>query len=462
MIDLYEPFCSYVTVPLWAKWEQTHYLNHIDYLKTFQFVSLEEIQITQWQKIKKILSHAYVNCPYYNKLFSDMGMHPDDIKQWSDFEKIPVLKKDDVRNNYENIIAGNISKKELHSGVTSGSTGKPLHFVADEEGLQWTRAHIILTQEWAGWKLGKRKFAVSGIHANENRKSVRRYLRNKLLDRISLLNTLELDENSMIEFHEKLAKAYRPFIYGFAHAIYLLAQYLRQLNLTDINACGVMTGGMVLNDYERSLIESVFHCKVFNRYGSEEVGAVACECEKHEGLHISVGKYYVEFLNANKKALPGEIGSLIITDLSNYGMPFIRYQIEDMGIVSNSMCSCGRTWPLIDRIIGRTSDFIITPEKKIVSGISLTDFFAMVQGLIQVQIVQDKIDNLMLRIVKSSEFNETSIKQLREIQHRFFGPKMHVSYEYVESIPKEPRGKYRFVKSEIAKDFLEMSSDKPY
>jgi len=457
VIDLYEHFCRYVTVPIWAKWERSHYLSHIEYLKTSQYDTPEIIKITQWEKVKKILDHAYVNCPYYKTLFSDIRMHPNDIKSWSDFEQIPLLKKDDVRNNYENIIAANMGQKTLHHGVTSGSTGKPLHFVADEKGLQWTRAQIVLTQQWAGWRLGEKKYAISGIHANENTKNVRKYLRNKLLDRISLLNTLEIDENSMISFHRTLSKAYRPFIYGFAHAIYVFAQFLEKLSLMNIHACGVMTGGMILNDHERSLIEKVFHCKVFNRYGSEEMGAVACECEKHEGLHISSGKYYVEFLNGDKKALPGEIGSLVITDLSNYGMPFIRYQIEDMATRSDSMCSCGRTWPLISNIIGRTSDFIITPEKKIISGISLTDFFAMIPGVVQAQIIQDRIDHVIFKIVKNQEFGDESMRSLKEIERRFFGKSMSVTYDYVETIPKEPRGKYRFVKSQIAKDYFNIS-----
>ena len=262
-MDWYRPICSHFITPLWAKWEKSDYLNHIEYLKMFQYVSPEEIKKTQWQKIKALLNHAYENCLYYNELFNKMHLHPRDIVNWSDFERIPLLTKDKIRNNYKDFIAKYSNNKMLHSGMTSGSTGKPLHFVADEKGLQWTRAHIILTDEWAGWKLGERKFAVSGIHANERTQGTRKCLRNKLLDRISLLNTLELNEDSMSAFYKSLRKARRPFIYGFAHAIYLLAQYLEQRNFTDVHACGIMTGGMVLNDHERSLIEKVFHCKVF-------------------------------------------------------------------------------------------------------------------------------------------------------------------------------------------------------
>lgn len=454
-MDWYKHICSHFIVPLWAKWEKSDYLSHIEYLKKLQFIPPEEIREIQWQKVKALLDHAYKNCSYYNKLFHELQLHPSDILSWSDFEQIPLLTKDKIRNNKNEFIAKNISKKMLISGMTSGSTGKPLHFLVDEKGLQWSRAHMILTEEWAGLRKGERRFAVMGIHANEPTQSIRKYLRNKLLDRISILNTLELDEDSMFAFYKLLRKAHRPFIYGFAHAIYLLAQYLERRSLTDVHACGIITGGMVLNNHERSLIEKVFHCKVFNRYGSEEMGVIACECERHEGLHISEGKYYVEILHGGQKALPGEMGSLVITNLSNYGMPFIRYQIEDMALPSHSECSCGRTWSLIAGIGGRTSDFVITPEKKIVSGISLTDFFALIPGIVQIQIVQDRIDHLTFRIIKGDQFNDKSITKLKSLERDLFGSRMRVSYDYVDTIPKEPRGKFRFVKSEIAKDFFD-------
>ena len=451
-MDWYRPICAYLITPLWAKWEKSDYLDHIEYLKIFQYISPEEIEKTQWQKIKALLDHAYENCPYYKKLFNKIKLHPNDILNWSDFKQIPLLTKDIIRNNHKDFIAKNSNEKMLHSGMTSGSTGKPLRFLADEKGLQWTRAHIVLTQEWAGWRMGEKVFAVSGIHAMERTSSLRKSLRKKLLDRASLLNTLELDEQAMTTFYKLLKKAHRPFIFGFAHAIYLFAQYLAQQNLTDIHTCGIITGGMVLSKRERLLIENVFHCEVFNRYGTEEMGVIACECEMHKGLHISEEKYYVEILNDGRNALPGEMGSLIITDLFNYGMPFIRYQIEDIAIASNDTCSCGRAWTMLNEIAGRTSDFIVTPDKKIISGISLTDFFALVPGIIQIQIVQEEIDHLTFKIIKSTEFSDESIIKLKEIEQRFFGDKMCISYNYVDSIPKEIGGKFRFVKSQIAKE----------
>lgn len=453
-MDWYKPICAHIITPLWARWEKSDYLKHLHYLTKLQYASADEIQDMQWTKIKSLLKHAYNNSAYYTAIFDNLHLHPADLRTWTDFEKMPLLTKKDIRYNYDNLIAKNIPKHTFITGMTSGSTGKPLHFLSDEKGLQWTRAHIVLTQEWAGWKLGKRKFTVMGIHANKPTGNIRHSFRNMLLDRSFLLNTLELDEDSMFLFYKALKITCRPFIQGFAHAIYLFAQYLEQNNLFDIHACGIITGGMVLNNHERALIEKVFNSKVFNRYGTEEAGVMACECETHEGLHISVGKYYLEFLNDNKEALPGETGSIVVTDLTNYGMPLIRYKIEDMAVLGDKPCSCGRTWPLIKEIVGRTSDFIITPDKKIISGISLTDFFAAIPGLLQIQIIQNKIDHLTYKIIKSSEFTDNSIQKIKEIERRFFGDKMQVSYDYVESIPLEPRGKYRFVKSEIAKEYF--------
>ena len=87
-MDWYRHICSYLITPLWAKWEKSDYLSHIEYLKKFQYISPEEIKEIQWQKVKALLDHAYKNCSYYNALFNKMQLHPNDIMSWSDFEQI--------------------------------------------------------------------------------------------------------------------------------------------------------------------------------------------------------------------------------------------------------------------------------------------------------------------------------------------------------------------------------------
>src|SRR5690606_30639221 len=116
---------------------------------------------------------------------------------------------------------------------------------------------------------------------------------------------------------------------------------------------------MMLLDRERELIERVMGCKVTNRYGCEEVGLIASECEEHRGLHINVDDVFLEVVDDEGRPVkPGIPGKILVTDLANYGMPLIRYRIEDVGILSDRQCPCGRGLPLMHSIMGRVADFL--------------------------------------------------------------------------------------------------------
>ena len=452
-IDPYTPFCRYVIVPLWAKWEGSQYLQYYKAQKSFQYLDREKIEAIQFENVKKIVKHAYNNCPFYKDLYNALGVHPNDIKTWTDFSGIPILTKKMVRENLNRMIARNIPQDKLISGKTSGSTGKPLNFFIDEESTQKQRAAILLTNEWSGYHLGAKTFSMFGRSTSDVKESEwRAYLRKKLLDRSHNLSTLDLTEESMMYFYKLLKKTSRPFIYGYAHTLFLFAKFLEEMDLMDIDAGGIISGGMVLHNWQREKVESVFHCKVINRYGCEELGLIACECNRQEGLHVNSYSKYVEILdNKGKPARPGQIGNLIITELTNYGMPFIRYKIEDMAVASEKVCSCGRTLPLIERIEGRESDFITTPDGKMISGISLTDNFgANIPGVTQLQIVQDKLDHITVRIVKDPNFTLDSVAIIGKLCREFFGDKMNFDNEFLEEIPLESSGKIRFVVSKIS------------
>src|SRR5262249_36059664 len=141
---------------------------------------------------------------------------------------------------------------------------------------------------------------------------------------------------------------------------------------------GILAAAMVLHDWERRTIEAVFDCPVTNRYGCEEVSLIACECERHDGLHINADGVYVEVLRHDgTPAAPGEAGAVVVTALANRAMPILRYQVGDMAVASDRCCPCGRGLPLLECIEGRVADYVVTPSGQLISGISLTENFAM-------------------------------------------------------------------------------------
>ena len=117
---------------------------------------------------------------------------------------------------------------------------------------------------------------------------------------------------------------------------------------------------MMLLSNERRKIENVFGIKVTDRYGCEEVGLIASECEEHSGMHLNIEHLFVEFVkNDGFLADPGELGKIVLTDLTNRAMPLIRYQVEDVGVATDRKCACGRGLPIMSSVIGRVADFLI-------------------------------------------------------------------------------------------------------
>jgi phenylacetate-CoA ligase len=140
----------------------------------------------------------------------------------------------------------------------------------------------------------------------------------------------------------------------------------------------------------------------------------------------------------------------VITDLSNFAMPLIRYQVGDMGVLSNRRCPCGRGLPLLESIEGREADYVVTAAGQMISGISLTENFAvLVPGVAQIQIVQEAVDRFLFRIVRDAAWSPASDAKIAELVRERFGSTTRARCEFVDVIPHEPSGKYRFCISHV-------------
>jgi phenylacetate-CoA ligase len=437
-------------VPLWARWEKSAYLEHIAFLNKNQYRPSEDINREQRQKLSAVLSHAYQNCPYYQTIFSRVCRDPAQIM--ARFSEIPILTKEDIRRNKDQMCARNFPPKKLIPKKTSGSTGVSLELFMDIDCSEWRRAVAIFRNSWTGWRLGEKTAAVWGNPPPAA--NWRAFLRNALLERCIYLDTLGMDEDDMAFFLEKLPRYQPTLMMGHAYSLYLFAKFVEKHPRAP-KPClkGIISTAMILYPWQRETIERVFHCKIFERYGCEEVSLIASECEAHSGMHINTDSLIVEFLNDDDRpAMEGEETSVVVTDLMNYGMPIIRYRIGDKAVFTNQACSCGRGSALITKVTGRDADFIVTPQGKIISGISLTENFSLkIPGVEQMQIEQLRRDHLRIKIVRDPNFNEGSERLLADLSKRTFGDTMRWETVFVDKIPQERNGKYRFVISHLGK-----------
>jgi phenylacetate-CoA ligase len=440
--------------PLWARWERSPYLRHYRRLRRTQYDAPEMIRQRQWAALRAILEHAYATVPFYRQRFREEGLHPDDVRSFKDLRLLPVLTKRDILTHGPALLSNQFAPDALYRKQTSGSTGVPLTIFVDQDSLQWKRACTLRSDEWSGWRFGERVALLWG-NPPYLRRGWRGWLRNALLERGCYLDTLRMDEAALATFARGLRRQRPGLIFGHAHSVYLFADYLRSSGQPDIRPHGIITSAMVLHEWQRRVIEEVFHCPVTNRYGCEEVSLIACECEQHEGLHVNADGVYVEILRDGRPAAPGEPGSVVVTDLSNRAMPLLRYQVGDVAAFTANRCPCGRGLPLLERLEGREADYVLTERGELISGISLTENFACeLPGIAQLQIIQETVRQFRFRLVRGPAFGPTTLDRLEELVARRFGPEAEYECEYVERIPQEASGKYRFCISRVANPFM--------
>ena len=455
-MDLLAPFSRNIVAPLWAAWERSPYLKHYRQLLKTQYDPPETLRQRQHERLAEIIRHAFTTCRFWKKRLEACGLTPDDIRTVDDLSKLPLLSKADLRNRLDEMISSDYpDRSQLIYYETSGSTGKSVVGYADEACEQFRRGAVLRSDEWSGWRRGERIAALWSYP--ERRTDWRGRLRELLLTRNYLyLDTLKMGEDALNEFADQMVAWPPSLIFGHAHSFYLFARFLKQKRPdVRIRPKGIITTAMVLYDHERPLIEEVFQCKVTNRYGCEEVSLIACECEKHEGLHVNADSLYVELIDfQGNPCLPGQPGRVIITDLWNRAMPMLRYEVGDTASWAEKPCSCGRTLPLFERVEGRVADYVMTKDGNFVSGISLTSFFAcMLPGFSQIQIIQEEVDRFVFNLVKGADYTPQSLDVLDGLVQKRFGDDTRYETVFMNEIPREASGKYRFCISKVEKKF---------
>jgi phenylacetate-CoA ligase len=419
-------------------------------LERRQWDDPEEIAARQWKAVQQQLQYAYERVPYYRRRWRDIGIHPSDIQRPEDLRVLPVLTKVELRRHQEELCATGVDRGHWRLKRTSGSTGVPVEVWIDEVAAQWKTACTLRSDQWSGWRLGQRIAKVWGNPEYQHH-GWRGWLRNRLLERAVYLDTLGMDQQRILQFARLLRHRPPGLLFGHAHSLYLLAEAMEKAGISDVRPNGIIATAMVLHSWQRRVIERVFGTPVTNRYGCEEVSLIACECEAHCGLHINADNVYVEVVESRPTDAPGEYaGRVLITDLCNRAMPLIRYQIGDMAVPSQRRCPCGRGLPLLERIEGREADYVLTPHGQLISGISLTENFALhIPGAMQVQIIQHSLYNLHIRLVPDNNFGAESRQKIAILVRNLFGSQVQHEVELVENIPQEPSGKYRFCISRV-------------
>jgi phenylacetate-CoA ligase len=403
----------------------------------------EDLQQIQFQLVKSIAQYAANHVPYYVGLFKQYGISPNVIRDLDEFARIPILTKSMIRPAYPTQICRRSSWLDLKT-VTSGSTGEPFESIIDGKTHCWRLAARYLFDSWIGITPGENWLRVRII---PERSAYARFAA-RLRAEHWVQVTVGPDAKPNLQEVIKQVDKNRPSgIFGPASTLALLAKYIQDTgHMPSHKVKGVYSTMETLLTYQRESISSVLSQNLFDRYGLREFGGyLAQDCENHDGLHVNPFLAYAEVVRDDGTvAEKGEVGRLVITDLRNHAMPFIRYDTGDLATISDD-CQCGRGFPSLGKIIGRESEYIRT-KFGLLSSLMITDDFggSFSKYVRAFQFIQLDSGNVLVKVVPTAaldrRFHTDASQFLSKFLHDF-------ELQLVSEIDPEPSGKIPAFKS---------------
>lgn len=457
----YQKLIKHVLWPLdlWRQGDYSEFRHWKEFERT-QFLGKEELNALIWERLKRILELAYRRIPYYKATFDEAGIVPSDIKTFEDMSAVPMLDKRQLQRHLTEMVDPDWPKEDLIRDKTGGSTGTPVHYYYSRDRRSSRAAAALRHDRWAGYEIGQRKAGIWGAARDMPVPGWKKRLKSLLFPKSLLLNSVLMTPESAVAFNEQLKRYRPPVIVAYASSMALFARMLKKENVQAYRPTGIITSAEVLTPEDRKVIEEVMGAPVFNRLGCRDVSIIASECDRHDGLHLCAEALYVEIIRDNRPAKPGEIGEIVITDMLNDPMPLIRYRIGDSAALMEGECACGRQLPRLDKIEGRVTDFLVALDGRLCSGVGIATFIvANRPSLGQIQIIQDERERVVYRIgcQKRENISDDDLTFLREQTELYLGKGIQVDYEFVDSIPHEASGKYRFSISKVAGEIFNAS-----
>jgi phenylacetate-CoA ligase len=445
----------FLPLSLWRAGE-TAQLRYQRELERTQFLSADELRALQLSRVRALLGHAYERCPFYRKSFDAAGLHPDDVRSLEDLRTLPPLEKRDVQEQGGRMVARGWPQDDLLPNQTGGSTGTPIRFFLSRDRKCSRAAATLRHNRWAGWEPGDRAAVIWGAPLDRPDGGTRARLRAALLREPLWLDAAHLTEQRLAKFHAALYRWRPKVIQAYARSAALFARYLRDRGLAAYRPQSLVTSAEMLQGEDRRVLEEVFGCPVFDRYGCREVSVIASECPAHTGLHVNAECLYLEVETPTGPATAGEVGAVLVTDLLNFAMPLIRYRIGDLGAWASGACPCGRGLPRLAALHGRSTDFLVGSDGRLVSGVFLATYVvANRPSLGQVQIRQDRAGAVLYRVRPGRDFDaDTDLAYLRAATRRHLGERAEADAELVDALPAEPSGKFLFSRSTVTPHFL--------
>jgi phenylacetate-CoA ligase len=435
------------------------FLRYLKELENSQWLTLEEIQKIQLQKLKRIIEYSQGNIQYYKELLSNKVDRKYCITSLEDLSIIPTLSKKIIKKNFYYLLNSKLNVNKLYKSTTSGSSGEPVTIYRDQHSEKIHTAVGWRFRRWSSHDIGDKYARIWGYStqqkSNNKIKFISKIKQNitHFFDPIEQLNAFDsISDSAMENFLQIINTNKIKHLIGYSTSLFLFAQYVNRKHPGHLKLKSVRTISEMLYKDQRKFIENEFTCKIFDTYGNKENGLIAAECDHHCGYHINAENLIIEIIDPKGNPLnDGTSGEIVITDLNNYAMPLIRYRTGDIGNLLLKSCSCGRGLPVIEKISGRAIDMIQLSDGNHIDGSFIFDIIYenLKDSIERFRIIQDNKGeaDLYLKLFKS--LPQIQLDILKNKFKEKIGEKLILKYYFVENLPFEQSGKHKYIVSKI-------------
>lgn len=440
---------------------QRPWKRHLEMLRGWQTLGEEGTRRLREGLLERLLDHAARRVPYYRDLLRAHDLWVGGRIRVGSITEIPLLDRATLRREFERLRSDDLADRSWTLNATGGSTGVPVQFIQDRDAGYWRVAIERLFDEWIGAYPGVRRAKLWGSERDilAGREPLKRRLyrwrRNELV-----LNSFRMTTAQMTEYAERINRWRPRHILGYADSLYEFSRFVSRSNLSVHAPDSIMSSSGTLLPHYRETIERAFGAPVFNRYAAREFGGIAGGDREQAGMVVAAPLRWVEILRRDgSPAAPMEEGEVVITSLTNYAMPLIRYRIGDLARLADRPAP--RTgWPVLEQVTGRVTDTFVRSDGGLVSGL----FFIHLVGVVlragwirRIQLIQEEVSRVVIHLViepplaaQSPEFHART-RDLADKIRQAMGEECAIEFQIRDEIPTEPSGKYRYAISRVSR-----------
>jgi phenylacetate-CoA ligase len=452
MMDVYGNLFRSVLLPAWeGSIRNRPTFPLLRYLEQTQWRTLDELTALQTGALRRLVRHATTNVPFYRKRFADAGLTAESIREPADLLRLPPLTRDDARTSFaerESMAPPFVAIKKN----TGGTTAEPLLFGYDRGSEAWRQATKLRGYGWAGYHPGDVTVHFWGVPVSRKPGRVTRAKieLDHVIRREHYFTCAVMSEENMLEVVRAIRRLRPRAFICYTQSGAELARYINREGLRDWSNIAVVCGAEKLYPADRAEFQTAFGPGVFETYGCREFMLIGTECDHHDGLHTSMENLVVEVLVDDhgkvRHAREGEEGELAVTDLHNYGMPFIRYLTGDrVRLGTQARCGCGRALPKLAGVDGRSADLLRDKNGATVSGLIFNVIFTpLAQSVRRFQVVQKKDLSVTLRVIRGEDTTAQPLEEARRMCVDLLKG-VPVTVEEVTELPTGANGKRRIV-----------------